>query len=91
MQFKPVKNYKPPTYLAKAAALLAITGTLSGCADFPVKPVNPQGTEEVQLAGESVASETEPTTELLLDGDVAIVEETLPTTELLFDGDLEGW
>lgn len=91
MQFKPVKNYKPPTYLAKAAALLAITGTLSGCADFPVKPVNPQGTEDVQLAGETVVSETEPTTELSLDGDVVIVEETLPTTELPLEEGLEGW
>lgn len=51
MQFKPVKDYKPPAYLAKAAMLLAITGTLSGCADFPGKPVNPQGTQEVQLEG----------------------------------------
>lgn len=69
--------------------MLAITGTLSGCADFPVKPVNPQGTEDVQLAGEAVVSETEPTTELSLDGDVAIVEETLSTTELLFDEGME--
>lgn len=89
MQFKPVKDYKSPTYLAKAAALLAITGTLSGCADFPVKPVNPQGTQEVQLEGEAVVSETEPTTELLLDGDVVIADETLPTTKQLFDEDLE--
>lgn len=90
MQFKPVKDYKPPAYLAKAAMLLAITATLSGCADFPGKPVNPQGTQEVQLEGEAAISETEPTTELLLDGDVVIVEETLPTTELLLAGELES-
>ena len=41
MQLKPVKDYKLPAYLAKTAALLAVTGMLGGCGELPVKPVNP--------------------------------------------------
>ncbi len=83
MQLKPVKNDKPPAYLAKVAALLAVPGMLTGCADFPVKPVNPQGTEDLQLEGESVVEETLPATtcaetEVQLDGDIAVWEDSMP-------------
>lgn len=83
MQLKPVKNDKPPAYLAKVAALLAVSGMLTGCADFPVKPVNPQETEDLQLEGESVVQETLPATtctetEVQLDGDITVWEDSMP-------------
>lgn len=84
MQLKPVKNDKPPAYLAKVAALLAVPGMLTGCADFPVKPVNPHGTEDLQLEGEvGAVEETLPATtyaetEVQLDGDIAVWEDSMP-------------
>lgn len=84
MQLKPVKNDKPPAYLAKVAALLAVPGMLTGCADFPVKPVNPQRTEDLQLEGEvGAVEETLPATtctetEVQLDGDIAVWEDSMP-------------
>lgn len=41
MQWKPMKEYKAPAYLAKAATLLAATTLLNGCGNLPVTPVDP--------------------------------------------------
>lgn len=36
MQWKPMKEYQAPAYLAKAATLLAATTLLNGCGNLPV-------------------------------------------------------
>lgn len=41
MQWKPMKEYQAPAYLAKAATLLAATTLLNGCGNLPVTPVDP--------------------------------------------------
>lgn len=40
MQWKPMKEYQAPAYLAKAATLLAATTLLNGCGNLPVTPVD---------------------------------------------------
>lgn len=87
MQWKPMKEYQAPAYLAKAATLLAATTLLNGCGNLPVTPVDPP---------QSGTTATTAQTTTAMSGAAAIPQETTistppvttTTTEAMFEGAL---
>lgn len=88
MQWKPMKEYQAPAYLAKAATLLAATTLLNGCGNLPVTPVDPPqsgttATTEAMFEG-ALTTPQPTTTEPVLDGDIIIPQETTTILEGTF-------
>lgn len=87
MQWKPMKEYKAPAYLAKAATLLAATTLLNGCGNLPVTPVDPPQPGTTATTAQTTTA---------MSGAAAIPQETTistppvttTTTEAMFEGAL---
>ena len=92
MQWKPMKEYQAPAYLAKAATLLAATALLNGCGNLPVTPVDPPQLGTTTTTAQTTTQQT--TT--AMSGAASIPQETTistppvttTTTEAMFEGDL---
>lgn len=79
MQWKPMKEYQAPAYLAKAATLLAATTLLNGCGNLPVTPVDPPQSSTTAMSG--AAAIPQETT-------ISTPPVTTTTTEAMFEGAL---
>lgn len=87
MQWKPMKEYQAPAYLAKAATLLAATTLLNGCGNLPVTPVDPpqsstttQTTIQQTTTAMSGAAAIPQETTTILEGTFPVSQSTTTTT-----------
>lgn len=94
MQWKPMKEYQAPAYLAKAATLLAATTLLNGCGNLPVTPVDPPQsgttatTAQTTTALSGAAAIPQETTTILKGTFPVSQSTTTTTTEPIFEGAL---
>ena len=79
MKISPLKDYKTPKYAAKAAALLAVTAAVSGCAESP-KPDVKGLTPTPAYKETSDAVQTDPVEVTLTEENDPVIAGTVTTT-----------
>lgn len=86
MQWKPMKEYQAPAYLAKAATLLAATTLLNGCGNLPVTPVDPpQSSTTTQTTIQQTTTAMSGAAAIPQETTISTPPVTTTTTEAMFD------
>lgn len=89
MQWKPMKEYQAPAYLAKAATLLAATTLLNGCGNLPVTPVDPpQSSTTTQTTIQQTTTAMSGAAAIPQETTISTPPVTTTTTEAMFEGAL---